>query len=151
LDTKEALATAVNVQVDTQTQVQVASLAGLALLKLFAWLDRGTENSKDALDLVTLFRNYPEAGNQERIYGEEMAVLEDLGYDMNLVGPRLLGIDVSRVAARATLEKAVAALGDTKTRDRLSLHMAQQLGYADGPVVAAGILLDQFRIGLQGQ
>ena len=148
---EEALATAINVQIDTQTRVRVVSLAGLALLKLFAWLDRGIENPKDALDLATLFRTYPEAGNQDRIYGEEIAVLESLGYEMNLVGPRLLGIDVNRLAAPATLEKALSALRDAKTWETLSLHMSRQLGHEEDPVAAAGALLDQFRTGLEGR
>jgi len=146
---EEALATAVNVKVNGKTQVRVASLPGLALLKLFAWLDRGMENAKDAQDLATLFRNYPNAGNEDRIYGDEIAVLESLAYDMNLIGPRLLGMDVRRIAVGETLKKALAALSDSKTRDRLSIHMAQQLGHADDPYVAAVALLDQFKIGLE--
>lgn len=50
--------------------VSVASLPGLALLKLFAWQDREPGNTKDTEDLLTLMRRYTEAGNYDRIFDE---------------------------------------------------------------------------------
>lgn len=50
--------------------VSVASLPGLALLKLFAWQDREPGNTKDVEDLLTLMRRYTEVGNYDRIFDE---------------------------------------------------------------------------------
>lgn len=50
---------------------KVISLAGLAILKLVAWSDRGKENPKDAQDLIQLMDSYAVAGNFDRVYEEE--------------------------------------------------------------------------------
>jgi predicted nucleotidyltransferase len=44
----DVLATTVEIEVEKNLLVPVISLAGLALLKLFAWRERGTQNPKDA-------------------------------------------------------------------------------------------------------
>jgi predicted nucleotidyltransferase len=47
--------------------LRVASLPGLAILKLVAWADRGAANAKDAHDLYQLMTNYAAAGNSGRL------------------------------------------------------------------------------------
>jgi predicted nucleotidyltransferase len=66
---------AVHVQVDADLTIPVAPLAGIAVLKLFAWHDRQT-NDKDALDLHRVISNYADAGNFDRLYDEEFQFLE---------------------------------------------------------------------------
>lgn len=107
---REALAAAQDVEVATDFVVPVASLPGLAILKLLAWADRGIENPKDAVDLVTLLRWYGAAGNEDRLYGEEMSLLEGLGYNMDLAGPQLLGKDAARITATETRNQVLALL-----------------------------------------
>ena len=68
----EALATAVAVALPGGVSIDVASLPALALLKIWAWKDRRyTAPGKDASDLWMFLRHYAEAGNQDRLYGEE--------------------------------------------------------------------------------
>ena len=50
---------------------KVVSLAGLAILKLLAWSDRGRENPKDAYDLIHLMNSYADAGKFDRAYDED--------------------------------------------------------------------------------
>ena len=144
----ETLETALSVQIDKELVVAVASLPGLALLKLFAWQDRHDETPKDAQDLVVLCRGYHAAGNNERIYEEEIALLEAVDYDLDLASPRLLGKDVRRIASAPTLEQAKVLLTDQKRTERLVTHMAAELRGADDSITAAEILLEQFRAGL---
>ena len=59
---EDALAASVRVQVDPMFSLPVVSLAGLAILKVFAWQDRKT-NDKDALDLHRVIATYADAGN----------------------------------------------------------------------------------------
>ncbi|MEK7874837.1 MAG: hypothetical protein AAB325_01445, partial [Pseudomonadota bacterium] len=136
------------VTVEPDLTVPIASLPGLALLKLFAWDDRHTETAKDAQDLVMLLRRYHMAGNQDRLYGAEFAVLEAVDYDVDTAGPRLLGIDVRRIASAAALEQATALLKDSARRDRLITHMAIEFRSADDRIAEVEKLLDQFEIGL---
>jgi predicted nucleotidyltransferase len=55
----EVLAASEEVEVAPGQTVRVASLAGLIILKLFAWIDRGRENAKDAKDIYQIMLNYP--------------------------------------------------------------------------------------------
>ncbi len=145
---EDALSAALLVEVEPGFSVHVVSLPGLTLLKLFAWADRGAENPKDALDLVTLFRRYADAGNQDRLYGEEIRLFESVGFDQDLASPRLLARDVCRIATPKTLAQVHALLCEPSTADSLVAHMSQGLMGNNDPVAAAQQLLDQFQAGL---
>ncbi len=145
---KDALAAAIVVMVEPDLTVPVASLPGLTLLKLFAWHDRQAETSKDAQDFVMLLRGYHMAGNQDRLYGAELAVLESVDYDFDTASPRLLGMDVRQIASNAALEQVAALLKNRVHRDRLITHMAIELRSADDRIADAEKLLEQFEIGL---
>lgn len=147
----DALASAIAIKLDDTTNVHVASLPGLALLKLFAWADRGPENPKDALDLATLFRNYPYAGNMDRIYEEALDVLEQVNYDVDIVGPRLLGRDIRQIAREASLIPAIELLNEPTRRELLALHMAKEFAYAEDSLATAQNYIREFTLGLEGR
>ena len=78
--------------------VRVASLAGLALLKIIVWSDRRFE--RDAQDLGVIMRHYLDAGNQERLYtdgGDSFDLLLDDDFDYEAANARILGRDVGRL------------------------------------------------------
>lgn len=83
--------------------VSFASLAGLALLKLAAWPDRGQVNGKDASDLAFIMRVYLDAGNQQRLHAEHADLLHG-EFDYEQAGARLLGRDIATIASPATRE-----------------------------------------------
>lgn len=145
----EAMETIISVEIEPGFPVPIASLPGLALLKLFAWRDRHNETSKDAHDLVVLCRNYHAAGNQDRLYGEEIALLKAVEYNLDSASPRLLGKDVRHIAEAGTLKQAEALLTDQTLRDRLVTHMAAQLKTVEDNVGAADLLLEQFAAGVR--
>lgn len=147
----EALANTVEIQIEKNFVVPVTSLPGLVLLKLFAWTDRGSQDPKDALDLVTLLRTYHEAGNEDRLYGEELNMLEAAGFDPTSASPQLLGKDVRSIAKPETLTQALAVLNDAKQANRLVTHMAPRLRHANDPIAEAERLLEKFKAGLNGQ
>ena len=51
---EEALASSLSIEIEAGLTAHVASVAGLTLLKLTAWVDRGLESNKDAADLYRL-------------------------------------------------------------------------------------------------
>jgi predicted nucleotidyltransferase len=59
--------------------------AGLAILKIFAWQDRQATD-KDALDLYRLMTTYADAGNTDRLYDSEPALLDESGFDLEIAG-----------------------------------------------------------------
>ncbi len=146
---KEALATAVEVEVRPKLVVRVASLPGLAVLKIFAWNDRGDVDAKDATDLATLFRRYADAGNMNRLYGSEMKILEGADYAVELASPRLLGRDVRQIVSLSTAEKLDEIL--SHRRDRFIGDMARGFPGVDDRITEAEGLLDQFRAGLRNE
>lgn len=146
---EEALAAAVDVEVRLNLVIRVASLPGLAVLKIFAWNDRGHIDAKDAIDLATLFRRYAEAGNMDRLYGTELPVFEAAGYGVELASPRLLGRDVHAIVSASTVKMLEEIL--SHRGDRLVTDMAREfLSMGDG-VIEAERLLAQFRAGLRNE
>ncbi len=146
----DVLTATVEIEVGKNVLVPVISLPGLALLKLFAWTERGTQNPKDATDLVTLLCNYHNAGNDDRLFGEELELLEAAGFDPPAASPQLLGKDIRRIAKAETLGLAIAILENPKQLYRLVTHMAPKLQHAQDPVEEAERLLDKFKTGLKG-
>jgi predicted nucleotidyltransferase len=96
----EALETAVAVTLPGGVTIDVASLPALALLKIWAWKDRRySAPGKDASDLWMFLRHYAEAGNQDRLYGEESEALATYAFDLDEAGAWLLGKDARQVLA----------------------------------------------------
>lgn len=146
---REAFHAATPIEVDPGFVVRVVSLPGLALLKLLAWADRGAADPRDAIDLAMLLRQYHAAGNEDRLYGTEIAVLQTAGYDVDLAGPRLLGRDVARISRAETKRTLLALLDDGLNLERVSRAMAREMGSARDPVALARELIGQFQAGLQ--
>src|SRR5258708_33447288 len=67
------------VQVRPNLNIPVASLPGLIVLKLFAWLDR--HEGRDVQDIRRLVETYTVAGNVNRLYEEEADGLGRVGFD----------------------------------------------------------------------
>lgn len=147
----DAFAAAVCVEVSPGIEATVASLPGIAILKLFAWADRRQENPKDAIDLLTLLRSYHEAGNDHRIYEDASALvaLEAVGYDPELAGAWLLGSDVAAMASTATVA-GLEALLNGATKDRLIEDMSRAMKGREDAMDYAYRLLEQFTKGFTG-
>jgi len=145
---REAFEAAPQVEIDPGFVVRVVSLPGLAILKLFAWADRGAGDPRDAIDLAMWLRQYSAAGNEDRLYGAEIGMLEAVGHDLDLAGARLLGQDAARISAPDTRARLLTLLTDGRRREHLARSMARDIGVAEDPVAAAGKLVDQFKAGL---
>jgi predicted nucleotidyltransferase len=145
---REALVAAERVELRTGLVVRVASLPSLAILKLLAWNDRGLEDSRDARDFALLLRSYGEAGNEDRLYGDEISLLEAVGYNIDLAGARLLGKDAARIVAAPTRAQVVALLNDPARRERLTKDVARGLRQAEDRHSEAEAVIAEFRHGL---
>ena len=118
---RAALAEAVEIQLPAAGIVRSASLPGLALLKLFAWLDRGrlAPVAKDALDLVAIVAGYADAGQEDRLYAEREELLEMCAFDVPLAGALLLADDVKSITPAPLLDSLRQELGERSALDRL--------------------------------
>lgn len=87
----EVLSEAITVSIDDEFKVKIASLHGLFLLKLNAWLDRNTKTSKDAEDMSFILSNYFMA-NLDREMHQEVYDWEN--FDEYIVGGYWLAHDL---------------------------------------------------------
>jgi predicted nucleotidyltransferase len=144
----EALAAASTVQIADGVVIPVPSLPSLTALKLFAWRDRRDRTPKDALDFAQLLCVYGDAGNQDKLYEPASDLLEKAGYDMQLAGARLLGVEVRATMLPETTTALINVVSDPHLIDRMTLQMAPSFRSSDDPIQAAERLLTQFTIGL---
>ncbi len=145
---REAFEAAPLVEIDRGFVVRVVSLPGLAILKLFAWADRGAGDPRDAIDLAMLLRQYAAAGNEDRLYGAEIGVLEAVSYDLDLAGAHLLGRDIARISGAQTRARLLVLLDENRT-EQLTRAMARNLGAVRDPVAGARTLIGQLVAGLR--
>lgn len=146
---REAFEAAEKVQIESGLVLRVVSLPGIAVLKIFAWGDRGHETSKDAEDLALLLRTYPHAGNESRLYAESIDAMEAVDHRLDLAGARLLGRDVRLMITEDTRKHLTRFLGDRARRERLNIAMARVWGVTEEAESEAERMFEQFRNGLE--
>lgn len=77
--------------------VELASPAGVALLKFVAFNDRPAQRRRDIQDIFYIAENYMAAGNEDRLYDPESGerdILDNESFDYRTAGARLLGQDI---------------------------------------------------------
>jgi len=131
---REAYDNSIDVRIADDVMVKVASLAGLALMKMVAWDDRHFE--RDAQDLGLIMKHYLDAGNQDRVYSEQGDCFDLLTqeFEYDKASARVLGRDVGRlltvdsrlivesVLVVATEEAGAAALATVMVRNNANYH-----------------------------
>lgn len=148
----EARASSLRVEVDDLV-VPVTSLPSLAILKLIAWRDRHLETPKDATDFLLIARHYADAGNFDRLYDTESALLQAADFDPQLAGAMLLGKDAVAVCSDNTAQIATCILTDAILKQRLIdqlLRAALTSGDAAGSA-RVGRYVDAFQRGFESQ
>jgi predicted nucleotidyltransferase len=83
---------------DPVLDIKLSTLPGLAIMKLIAWKEKYPERKRDAGDLLLIMNKYEEAGSSERLYGEELPLLQEERFDARVAGIRLLGRDMARIS-----------------------------------------------------
>ena len=91
---REARASATTLRLPMQQELNVVSLPMLAVLKVFAWIERHlSAPRKDARDLAAVLLHYLDAGNEDRLYAQDAHLLDNPDYDFNLAGAWMCGRD----------------------------------------------------------
>jgi predicted nucleotidyltransferase len=121
----EALNAALHVMIATDLSVRVASVPALAIMKLLAWRDRRNESNKDATDFARMLQRYAAAGNEDRLYGECLPLLEAANFDIEVAGAILLGRDASAICSSSTHQQVRSELESEHSVDRLIGQIAQ--------------------------
>lgn len=146
---QDVLSAAIDVEFMEGRSIKIASLAGISVLKVFAWGDRRHEASKDAEDLATLMNCYATAGNQNRLYEEAADAFEAVDFNLELAGSWLLGWDAAKIVSEKTAESLLIIMTSRETADRLILDMTKGIKWLGDPVGLATQLRDQFLKGFK--
>jgi predicted nucleotidyltransferase len=128
-------------------EIRIATLAGIALLKLIAWEEKYPERAKDALDLLGIMDGYEDAGQVDRLYEQEQDILKEEDFDNALASIRLLGIDMSNMANQDTFEKILAILENDGRKNNLARQMIERsrADAFESALLKLGKLLQGFR------
>jgi predicted nucleotidyltransferase len=105
----EAYAAAIQVKIIAlpPTTIKVASLAGLALLKIVSWCDNPDERDRDAKDFKEIMYNYLEIYPSGSVYS---AYPDIAGEDYELISARVLGRDMRAIAGPTIQQQLIEFL-----------------------------------------
>lgn len=141
------------VKIDEEFEIEVASLRGIFLLKLFAWRDRNQLHNRDADDIAFIIENYL-AINQERAatdHYEEIYLNSD--FNFKSAGSRLLGLDVSGIIhPGSNVYRKIEELFDTEISSAEDSRLINQILETNGSYSYDEALacLEGFVAGLRG-
>ena len=147
----EAYDNSVEIRIADDLIVKVASLAGLALMKIVAWDERRFE--RDVEDLALVMRHYLDAGNQNRIYTEEGDCFDLLNeeFDYDKASARILGRDIGRLVtdiSRSILERVLSQELDQGSLETLVTVMIRKSASYYGNYDMALSMLTELRTGM---
>ena len=124
----EAVDAAIEVEIAPGLTLAVASLPSLAVLKLITWLDRWPENQgKDAQDFFHILSSYTEAGNMDRLYDSEQALMTRADFDPDLAGAGLIGREAAELCLPETALLITQLFSDRKGFERFTGHILSEL------------------------
>jgi predicted nucleotidyltransferase len=127
---REAFVATIAVLLPEGTQVRVAPIPALALLKATAWQDRKhTHPGRDAPDLLLYLRTYLDCGNLDRATSEHSDLFTAENYDYELAGARMLARDLLMLLDGAGVNRLLEILRPEADEEG-SLLLAQQSGIA---------------------
>ncbi|MDD4761166.1 MAG: nucleotidyl transferase AbiEii/AbiGii toxin family protein, partial [Bacteroidaceae bacterium] len=86
----------INVNIDNEFIIKIASLPGVFLLKMIAWKDRHLSNSKDAYDIALILTNYLDI-NRERSVEEHYDLYVTDKFDHIIAGAQLMARDIKLI------------------------------------------------------
>src|SRR4030043_2141716 len=116
---------------DPELDIKLAFLSGLAIMKLISWKEKYPNRGREAEDLLLIMNKYEEAGNSERLYEEDLPLLQEEGFDTKLAGTRLLGRDMAIISDPRTM-LIVKGILDAETEElsqyKLLANMIRETG-----------------------
>ena len=108
--------------------VNFATAESLTLLKIVSWDEKYPNRSRDATDIGLIIETYLEAGNMERLAGNDSDLVND-EFDFNFTGARLLGRDIAAIFTKQAIDHIVNILN--KKTDRLVQDMVNEKKFKD--------------------
>ena len=112
-------------------------------------MDRKHER-RDAPDILKIISEYADAGNEERLYTDDLQLLEAAEFDITPAGARLLGRDACCICTAETAISVANILTDVSLRQELLNQMIQSGARSDEFFADhCALLLDNFERGFK--
>ena len=120
----EVLSEAITISIDNEFEIRIASLHGLFLLKLNAWLDRNIGTNKDAEDMWYIVDNYYFANEERGIHPE---VYEVDNFDLTVGGAYWMAHDIADLLSQEQIAYYADVLRNEIEREEDSRLVVQIL------------------------
>jgi predicted nucleotidyltransferase len=149
---REAFENSITVRLSNNAEldVKLPTLPGLAIMKIISWEENYPNRQKDAEDLLFIMHKYGDAGNEERLYGDEQVLLQEEGFDVRLAGIRLLGRDMAQIAdpdTRKKITEIIVRETGEQQRYRLVEDMIRGTLYHDDNFINVLNLIEKLNLG----
>lgn len=125
----EALSDSITVSIDDRFTVKIASLHGLFLLKLNAWMDRHLTTNKDAEDMAFILDNYLMANLDREAY---MEVYDWEEFDEFVAGGYWLANDLAKLLNKEQLIYYADKIDEEMLLEERSRLISQMLNSQSG-------------------
>lgn len=113
----EVLSNSITVSIDNEFSIKIASLHGLFVLKLDAWVDRNLVTSKDAEDMSFILQNYFMANMDRGIHSE---VYDWENFDEYVVGAYWIAFDIANLLKKEHLTYYIDIVKDELKKEEES-------------------------------
>lgn len=113
----EVLSNSITVSIDNEFSVKIASLHGLFVLKLDAWVDRNLETSKDAEDMSYILQNYFMANIDRGIHSE---VYDWEDFQVYVAGAYWIAFDIANLLKKEHLTYYIDIIKDELKKEEES-------------------------------
>jgi predicted nucleotidyltransferase len=116
---------------DPPLDVTICTPPALVVLKLIAWDEAYPQRSGDANDIKYALENYIDAGNNERLYGDDDDLHDEDGFDYMSASARILGRDIAEIASQTTTD-AVLKILDRETDENSEYKLITDMNRSHG-------------------
>lgn len=128
--------------------IPVASIEGLTILKLVAWMDRTADiRGKDAKDLVYLLESYEKIPTISKQLYEDGTVMDQYGWDSGLAASHLLGVNARTIALPQTVILISNLLSNQDPKLSIERLINEMGGRSDNQYAKNAALINSFTNG----
>lgn len=115
------------IKIDNELIINIASLAGIFILKIIAWSDRHHKTNKDADDIAFIINNYIGIYEERAATEYYDAIYLDDDFSLLKAGAKLLGYDVSKILHNQSKNKLSKIIESEIEREEVSILINQIL------------------------
>ncbi len=111
--------------------VKICTPPALVVLKLIAWDEKYPERSDDAIDIKYILETYIDAGNDDRLYGDDDDLHDEDDFDYTRLSARIVGRNIVKIVSRDTLDTVLQIL-DWETNDKSDYKLITDMNRSHG-------------------